>query len=136
VNPCQIHPFAAVTSATPQALYDLTANLFDLVQRRRFTVHGAARGRLFEGLLYRNANARRLPLFEKAGLWKVRSVRAASGFGHDSDAVLAFPAFTVHCEPKHLSSESSKHELLIFNQKRRTTRLPNPACIAASPSIE
>lgn len=101
----------------PQALYELTVDLFALVQHWRPTVYGAERGRLFEGLLYRYANARQLPLSEKAGARTVRGVRAASGFMHENDAVLAFPDFTVHCELKHLSGELSKNELLIFNQK-------------------
>src|SRR3954469_24306582 len=93
----------------PRALYDLTADLFALVQHWQPTVHGAARGRLFEGVLYRYAKARRLPLSEKAGSRTVRGVRAASGFMHENDAVLAFPDFTVHCELKYLSSELSKN---------------------------
>jgi hypothetical protein len=101
----------------PRALYNLTADLFALVQHWQPTVHGAERGRLFEGLLYRYANARRLPLSEKAGARSLRGVRSASGFMHENDAVFAFPDFTVHCELKHLSSELTKNELLIFNQK-------------------
>jgi hypothetical protein len=101
----------------PKALYNLTFDLFALVQHWQPTVAGAARGRLFEGLLYRYSDARQLPLSERAGSRTVRGVRAVSGFLHENDAVLAFPEFTIHCELKHLSGELSKNELLIFNQK-------------------
>src|SRR5689334_17845504 len=94
----------------PQALYKLTLDLFALVQHWRPTVAGVERGRLFEGLLYRYSDARQLPLSERAGSRTVRGVRAASGFQHENDAVLAFPDFTVHCELKHLSGELSKNE--------------------------
>jgi|SRR5271157_798597 len=101
----------------PPVLYGLTLDLFAVVQHWQPAASGSARGRLFEGLLYRYANARQLPLSEQAGSRTVRRVKAASGFQHENDAVLAFPDFTVHCELKHLSGELSKNELQIFNQK-------------------
>ena len=101
----------------PHPLYQLVADLFSLVQYWRPAVLGAQRGRLLEQLLYRYADARQLPLSERAGARTVRGVRAASGFMHESDAVLSFPDFTVHCELKYLSGELSKNDLLIFNQK-------------------
>src|SRR5207237_463047 len=101
----------------PRALYALTLDLFALVQHWQPEVSGADRGRLFESILYRYANARQLPLSEQAGARTIRGVRSASGFMHENDAVLAFVDFTVHCELKHLSGEVSKNDLLIFNQK-------------------
>jgi hypothetical protein len=101
----------------PQALYSLALDLFALVQHWQPSVHGAERGRVFEGLLYRYAKSRRLPLSERAGSRTVRGVRSASGFMHENDAVLAIPDFTVHFELKHLTGELSKNELLVFNQK-------------------
>ena len=95
----------------------MTIDLFVLVQHWQPTHQGPQRGRVFEGLLYRFADARHLPLSEKSGSRTLRGVRAASGFLHENDAVLAFPDFTVHAELKHLSAEVSKNDLLIFNQK-------------------
>jgi hypothetical protein len=100
----------------PQAQYDLTFDLFALVQHWRPTVVGAERGRLFEGLLNHYSEARQLPLSERAGSRTKRGFRAASGFLHENDAVFAFPGFTIHAELKHLSGELQKNELLIFNQ--------------------
>jgi hypothetical protein len=100
-----------------QALYEISLDLFALVQHWSPPASGIDRGRLFEGLLYRYAKARQLPLSEQAGSRTVRGARSASGFMHENDAVLAFPEFTVHCELKHLSGELSKNELLVFNQK-------------------
>jgi hypothetical protein len=101
----------------PQSLYRLTFDMFALVQHWRPIVTGAARGRLFESLLYRYSDARRLPLTERSGSRTVRGVRAASGFMHENDAVFAFPEFSVHLELKHLTDELHKNELLVFNQK-------------------
>jgi len=100
-----------------QALCNLAFDLFALVQYWQPSVSGVARGRMFEGLVGRYANAKQLPLRESAGSRTVRGVRSASGFQHENDVVLAFPDFTVHCELKHLSGELPKNELLIFNQK-------------------
>jgi hypothetical protein len=91
--------------------------MFALIQHWKPDVMGAARGRLFESLLYRYSDACQLPLSERSGSRTVRGVRAASGFMHENDAVLAFPDFTVHLELKHLTEELHKNELLIFNQK-------------------
>jgi len=101
----------------PQSLYSLAVDLFAVVQHWQPTVHGAERGRLFEAILVRYGKARELPMSEKAGSRTIRGVRSASGFMHENDAVFAFPDFTVHCELKHLTTELSKNELLIFNQK-------------------
>lgn len=43
--------------------------------------------------------------------------KSASGFNHESDAVIALPGFLVHVELKYLSYELNKNELLVFNQK-------------------
>lgn len=101
----------------PTALYTLSFDLFALAQFWDSPVDGAARGRLFEKIAYRYCEKRQLPLAETAGSRTVRGVRAASGFMHENDAVLAFPEFTVHFELKHLRSDVSKNDLLIFNQK-------------------
>ncbi|MGH9908889.1 MAG: hypothetical protein ACRD8U_25295 [Pyrinomonadaceae bacterium] len=43
--------------------------------------------------------------------------KSASGFNHESDAVIALPGLLVHVELKYLSYELNKNELLVFNQK-------------------
>ena len=100
----------------PDALYRLSLDLFALVQHWQPTVGGAERGRLFEGFF----TTTRRPASSRSRNRPVReryAACAASGFMHENDAVFAFPDFTVHCELKHLTSELSKNELLIFNQK-------------------
>jgi len=80
-------------------------------------ISGPERGRLFEQILYDYCDYRHLDLVERAGSRTLRGERAASGFMHESDAVIATPELTVHLELKHLTSELGKNELLVFNQK-------------------
>lgn len=98
-------------------LYDLAFDLFAIVQYWHPDASGADRGRLFEKILCRYCEAKQLPMSERPGSRTIRGVRAASGFMHENDAVLAFPDFTVHFELKHLTDHLGKNELLIFNQK-------------------
>lgn len=101
----------------PAIIYEMALDLFAIVQYWKPPVDGAARGRLFEKILYRHCEKRRLPLMETAGSRTVRGVRAASGIMHENDAVIACSDLTIQCELKHLSGEVSKNDLLIFNQK-------------------
>jgi hypothetical protein len=78
---------------------------------------GPERGRMFEKLFCHYCNQKRLPLSERPGSRTVNGQKSASGFNHESDAVIALPGFVVHVELKYLSCELNKNELLIFNQK-------------------
>jgi hypothetical protein len=102
----------------PAFLYSLTLDMFAMVQHWEPPLRPAtARGRLFESVLYRYCEARRLTLTERAGSRTLRGQSSASGFGHESDGVIATPDLTVHIELKHLHEELGKNDLLIFNQK-------------------
>jgi len=102
----------------PSFLYELTLDMFSIVQFwEPPPVPGTERGRIFEKILYRYCEYRKLDLWEKAGSKTLCGERSASGFLHESDGVLATPDITVHFELKHLSTELNKNELLIFNQK-------------------
>jgi len=101
----------------PDFFYELCLDMFAIVQYWEPPVSGTARGRLFEKVLYQYCDSHRLQLTERAGGRTVRGKRAASGFLHESDAVITIPELTVHLELKHLTSELGKNELLIFNQK-------------------
>jgi hypothetical protein len=102
----------------PAFLYGLTLDMFAVVEHwDPPSVSAIDRGRLFESFLYRYCAARRLTLTERAGSRTLRGCHAASGFGHESDGVIATPELTVHLELKHLGEELGKNELLVFNQK-------------------
>jgi hypothetical protein len=102
----------------PAVLYDLAIDMFAIVQHwEPPALPACERGRLFESVLYRYCQTRRLTLTETAGSRTVRQVASASGFRHESDGVIATPDMTVHLELKHLSEELGKNELLVFNQK-------------------
>jgi hypothetical protein len=102
----------------PTVLYRLALDLFAFVQHwEPPAVSPCARGRLFESILYRYCRARRLTLTETAGSQTIRRVNSASGFNHESDAVIATPELTVHLELKHLGQELGKNELMVFSQK-------------------
>lgn len=101
----------------PRVLYELSCDLFSLVQFWEPEVKGIARGRLFERIVERYCERNLLPIKEGAGSRTLRGVRAASGYFHETDAVIGFPDFTLQCELKHLTTAVSKNDLLIFNQK-------------------
>jgi hypothetical protein len=101
----------------PRFLCELVIDLFGVVEYWEPSLTGPARGRLFEGLLYRYCDHRGLTLSERAGSRSLRCERSASGFQHESDAVITTPECTVHLELKHLSQELGKNELMVFNQK-------------------
>lgn len=101
----------------PAILYELALDLFSVVQYWKSPVCGAARGRLFEKILYRHCEKQQYPMTETAGSRTIRGVRAASGLMHENDAVIACPDLTIHCELKHLTDDVSKNDVLIFNQK-------------------
>ncbi|MBY0461280.1 MAG: hypothetical protein K2V38_28480, partial [Gemmataceae bacterium] len=102
----------------PASLCTLALDMFAIVQHwDPATRTGIERGRTFESILYRYCRARKLTLTEKAGSRTLRGQVAASGFGHESDGVIATPDLTVHLELKHVTEELGKNDLLIFNQK-------------------
>ena len=105
------------TEKFPRILHEICNDLFVIAQYWRPSVEGVEKGREFERILYRYCEKYRLPITERSGSRTVRGVRAASGFLHESDAVLSFPDMTVHFELKHLLAEVTKNDLLIFNQK-------------------
>ena len=81
-----------------------------------FPISGPKRGRKFEEVFYEYCRRRGLPLSETARP-DFLLYGSASGFSHESDAVIAMPGITVHLELKHLSHEVTKNDLVIFNQK-------------------
>lgn len=102
----------------PRFLYQLALDMFSIVQCwEPFPISGPQRGRVFEELLYTYCRRRSIPLSETAGSRTIRRQFSASGFNHESDAVIAMPDLTVHLELKYLSQEVTKNDLVIFNQK-------------------
>ena len=101
----------------PRILHRICNDLFAIAQYWLPSVEGAEKGREFERILYTYCEKYGLPITERAGSRTVRGVRAASGFLHESDAVLSFPDATIHFELKHLLAEVTKNDVLIFNQK-------------------
>jgi hypothetical protein len=81
------------------------------------TLHGAERGRCFEGALYTFCERRRFGLSERAGSRTLCNTTSASGLRHESDGVIACADMILHVEAKHLTEEVSKNDLMIFNQK-------------------
>jgi hypothetical protein len=102
----------------PQFLVDLVADMFVIVQYwEPPPMPGCDRGRLFETLFYRYCEHRKIRLAERAGSRTLNGHPSASGFCHESDAVMATPDVCVHVELKHLTTSLGKNELLVFNQK-------------------
>lgn len=102
----------------PSFLYELILDMFSIVQFwEPPPIPGTERGRIFEKILYRYCDYKKLDLCEKAGSRTLCGEKSSSGFLHESDGVLATPEMTIHFELKHLSTELKKNELLIFNQK-------------------
>src|SRR5438445_13239237 len=93
----------------PQFLVDLVTDMFASVQYwEPPAIPGHERGRLFEEIFYRYCENRQIRLSERAGSRTLNGHRPASGFMHESDAVMATPDLFVHVELKHLTSELSK----------------------------
>src|SRR6266567_386500 len=102
----------------PGFLMDLVADMFVIVQYwEPPAIPGCERGRLFEDIFYRYCDNRKIRLSERAGSRTLNGQRAASGFLHENDAVVATPDVSIHVELKHLANGLAKNELLIFNQK-------------------
>lgn len=101
----------------PAWFYELVADMFAIVQHWEAPVRGAARGRLFESIFHTYCDLRDLRVTERPGARTIRHERSASGFSHETDAVIGLPDLTVHFELKHLLTPLGKNELLIFNQK-------------------
>jgi len=106
-----------VESLYPHALYELTLDLFAVVQYWQPTTSGPTRGRMFETVLGRYCDYAKLYMSERPGSRTIRGARSASGFMHENDTVLGLADLTVHFELKHLTDEVGKNDLLIFNQK-------------------
>jgi hypothetical protein len=102
----------------PRVLYDLVADCFAIAQCwEPYCPPGPERGREFERTFLKYCDLTGKPLSERPGSRTLNAERSASGFNHESDAVIAWPSFIVHAELKYLSSELDKNELLIFHQK-------------------
>jgi hypothetical protein len=118
----------------PAALYSLALDMFAIVQHWEPPAGtGIERGRMFESILYRYCCVRNLTLTERAGSRTLRGQGSASGFGHESDGVIATPDLTFHLELKHLSEELGKNDLLIFNQKGLDFLAADSAAIRSKP---
>src|SRR5205085_4373510 len=65
----------------------------------------------------RYCDRRGLSLSEKSGSRTLNCAYSASGFSHESDAVIATPEINVHVELKHLTQPVAKIDLVSFNQK-------------------
>ncbi|HET6252065.1 MAG TPA: hypothetical protein VFE47_30550 [Tepidisphaeraceae bacterium] len=101
----------------PQTFYEVTLDMFAIVQYWQPSVEGVERGRMFERLLEAHCDARGISLTERPGSRTIRGRRAASKLMHENDAVIACGEVTIQLELKHLSADVSKNDLLIFNQK-------------------
>jgi len=106
-----LHPY-------PSFLYELAWDVFSIVRCWSApTCDGSERGRMFEQLFYRYCTRRGLPLNERSGSRTLNGAHSASGFSHESDAVIATPEINVHIELKHLTVPVAKMDLVSFNQK-------------------
>jgi hypothetical protein len=102
----------------PRFLYDLALDCFAIVQCwEPFALSGPERGRFLEKLFCRYCDSKRLRLTEVPGSRTLCGQQSASGFAHESDAVIAMPDLIIHVEMKYLSSQLGKNEMLVFNQK-------------------
>lgn len=102
----------------PRRLVELVADCLAIVQCwEPYHLPGPDRGREFEKVFCRYCEMKGLTLSERPGSRTLCGQRSASGFNHESDAVIAMPSFLVHVELKYLTQELGKNELLIFNQK-------------------
>lgn len=101
----------------PFFFYDFAWDMFSIVRCWSPGTKGPDRGRMFEQLFYRYCESKGLPLSERAGARTLNFGYSASGFLHESDAVIATPEINLHVELKHLTQAVSKTELLSFNQK-------------------
>jgi hypothetical protein len=105
-------------STYPSFLYDLTWDMFSIVRCWSAPLcKGTERGRMFEKMFYRYCDSRWLPLSERSGSRTLNYSYSASGFLHESDAVIATPEINVHIELKHLTQPVTKLDLVSFNQK-------------------
>jgi hypothetical protein len=100
------------------ALYDIALDSFALARLwDGDAFRGPERGRAFETAFYSLCERRGLRLSERAGSRTFCESASASGLRHESDAVIVLPDIIIHVEMKHLGSEVSKSDLMIFNQK-------------------
>jgi len=104
-------------SLLPANILDLVARAFAVVQVGGLSGCGAERGRNFERLFYGICDRRGVYLSERAGSRSVAEQRSASGFGHEVDGATRAVRCITHWELKHLTTELSKNELLVFNSK-------------------
>jgi hypothetical protein len=103
----------------PPLLADVSLDLFAVVQNWRppTELSGSERGRFFEQVFFSYCQRRGFHLVEQAGSNTLNGQRAASGFHHESDAVIRCGDILLQVELKHLTHELGKNELLVFNQK-------------------
>ncbi|HEV7373545.1 MAG TPA: hypothetical protein VGN95_02420 [Pyrinomonadaceae bacterium] len=102
----------------PRQLVELAADSLAMVQCwEPYHLPGPERGREFEKIFCRYCEVKGLTLSERPGSRTLCGQKSASGFHHESDAVIAMPSFMVHVELKYLTEELDKNQLLIFNQK-------------------
>src|SRR5687767_7611046 len=101
----------------PDNILDVAALAFAVVWVGGLTGYGPERGRDFEKLFYRLCDRRRLFLTERAGCRTLAGQRSASGFCHEVDGATQALECITHWELKHLTTELSKNELLVFNGK-------------------
>lgn len=102
----------------PRQLVELVADSLSIIHCwEPYHLSGTERGREFEKLFCRYCDGRGLTLSERPGSRTLCGQRSASGFNHESDAVIDMPSFIVHVELKYLTQELGKNELLIFSQK-------------------
>jgi hypothetical protein len=105
-------------SVYPSFLYEMTWDMFSIVRCWSAPLcKGTERGRMFEQMFYRYCDRKGLPLSERSGSRTLNYAYSASGFLHESDAVIATPDINVHIELKHLTQPVAKIDLVSFNQK-------------------
>lgn len=105
-------------SRYPSFLYELAWDMFAIVRCWPAPAcKGTERGRMFEQIFYQYCDRRGLPLSERSGSRSLNFAYSASGFSHESDAVIATPEINVHVELKHLTQPVAKIDLVSFNQK-------------------
>src|SRR5436309_2507055 len=82
-------------------LYEFALDLFSIVQCwEPFPLNGPVTGRAFEEAFYWYCTRKDVQLTEKAGCCTLLGQASASGFHHESDAVIALPLLTIHIELK------------------------------------
>lgn len=104
-------------SLIPMNILHVITRAYAVVEVGGLSGSGPERGRNFEKVFYAICDRRSVHLCERAGAISLAGQRSASGFRHEVDGATRSASCLTHWELKHLTTDLSKNELLIFNGK-------------------